>query len=57
MFSLHEKDFKEIREMNKYEKETLRLLEIHARIDKADLISNINNALRSRGIHRKGKNQ
>lgn len=43
--------------MNKYEKDILRLLEAHAKIDKGNLIRNINNALSSRGIHRKGKNQ
>lgn len=57
LLSLHEKDIKEIRQMNKYEKEVLRLLEAHARIDKSDLIRNINNAIKSRGIHQKGKNQ
>lgn len=57
LLSLHEEDIKEIREMNKYEKDILRLLEAHTRIDKSDLIRNINNALSSRGIHWKGKNQ
>ncbi len=42
--------------MNKYEKDILRLLETHAEIDKSDLIRNINKAVRSKGIHRKGKN-
>lgn len=34
--------------MNKYEKDILRLLEAHAKIDKGNLIRNINNALSSR---------
>lgn len=42
--------------MNKYEKDILRLLEAHASIDKQDLIRNINRAVRSKGIYRKGKN-
>lgn len=43
--------------MNKYEKDIVRLLEAHARIKKSDLIRNINKAVRSKGIHKKGKNE
>ena len=43
--------------MNKYEKDTVRLLEAHARIEKSDLIRNINKAVRSGGIQRNGKNE
>lgn len=43
--------------MNKYEKDILRLWETHAKINKSDLITNINNAVRSKGIYRNGKNR
>ena len=43
--------------MNKYEKDILQLLEAHAKIDKSDLIRNINEAVKSKGIYRSGKNK
>lgn len=43
--------------MNEYEKDILRLLEAHNRIDKIILAGNINKAIYKKGIHRKGKNQ
>lgn len=43
--------------MNEYEKDILRLLEAHTSADKNDLIRNINNAIKSRGIRWNGKNQ
>ena len=42
--------------MNEYEKDILKLLEAHAKIGKSDVIRNINKAVRSSGIYRKGKN-
>lgn len=43
--------------MNKYEKELLKLLELHENIEKGDLINNLNLAIRQGGIKRAGKNQ
>lgn len=42
--------------MNKYEKDILRLLETHAKIDKRDLIRNVNKAVKYGGISWCGKN-
>ena len=43
--------------MNKYEKELLKLLSMHENIVKADLINNLNAAIKCGGIKRAGKNQ
>lgn len=42
--------------MNKYERDILRLLETHAKIDKRDLIRNVNKAVKYGGISWCGKN-
>jgi hypothetical protein len=42
--------------MNKYEKELLKLLDMHENIEKGDLINNLNSAIRQGGIKRAGKN-
>lgn len=43
--------------MNKFEKDTLRMLETHARMEKNVLGRNVNKIIRSKGIRLKGKNQ
>lgn len=43
--------------MNKYEKELLKLLELHENIEKGDLVNNLNSAIRQGGIKRAGKNR
>lgn len=43
--------------MNEFEKDVIRLLEVHERAGKEDLIVRINEAIRNSGIKRKGKNE
>lgn len=43
--------------MNEFEKDVIRLLEVHERVGKEDLIVRINEAIRNSGIKRKGKNE